>query len=98
MPRSLSNRSVSRVQIGRGFSGGQLCVFVWLGGFWVAEEELYVPSARAVPQAAAEWCPGGQRGATGCLEVLPLKSSKLSLHNGHFSCFTEGENSSTVWL
>ena len=87
MPRSLSNRSVSRVQIGRGFSGGQLCVFVCLGGFWVAEEEPYVPSARAVPQAAAERCPGGQQAAMDSLKVLPLKSSKLSLHNGHFFMF-----------
>jgi len=53
-PWSLSNRSVSRVQTGRGFFGGQLCVFVWRGGFWVEEEELCVPAARY---------PGGQRGA-----------------------------------
>lgn len=37
--QSLLNHWVSRVLIKRGIFGGQLCGFVWLGGFWVEEEE-----------------------------------------------------------
>lgn len=58
-PQSLLNHSV-RVQIERGIFRGQLCVFIWLGDFWVVEEESYVPAAWAVLWAATLCYLGGQ--------------------------------------
>lgn len=61
-PQSLLNHWVSRVQIERGIFGCQLCRFVWLGGFWVVEEESYMPAAWAVLTAATFCYLGGQWG------------------------------------
>lgn len=103
-PQSLLNHSVSRVQIEREIFEGQLCGFVWLGGFWVVEEEPYMPAAWAVLWAATlcylggqwVWCRNSLPGL--CLEVLPLNNSKLCFHSWHLRCFAEDESSSTFWL
>lgn len=104
-PQSLLNHWVSRVLIKRGIFGGQLCVFVWLGGFWVVEEESYMPAAWAGLWAATLCYLGGQWGVmqkfiTWALPwgVASKTAASCVFTTGVFQCFTEDESSSTVWL